>query len=335
MLKRKKLIIWIIIILAIILGGYFYLQSKKPKTEYVTADVSKGNLSQTVSVTGTINPDSQTNVSFEVGGKLVAVYAESGDVVSAGDKIARVDDSSLQISLDQARDDLIYQEKTLKHMKDNDATYSKNQRKAQEAIIAKAKKSVEAAEVRLNNAVIYSPISGVVIKSDYEAGEVVMAGAPIAIVSSSKQLIVESKVPESDIIKIAIGQKAIIDLDAFGQGDKFEAEIYEIDPAATVIQDVVYYKIKLKLLSLDGKFKPGMSADIDVKTAEAQNVLMIPLRAIETNAKKQKMVQILGLENKIEKVEITTGLEGDEGMVEVKSGLKEGQKVITYVKNGK
>jgi len=77
-----------------------------------------------------------------------------------------------------------------------------------------------------------------------------------------------------------------------------------------------------------------MSADIDVKTVEAQDVLMIPLRAIETNEQKKKIVQILGLEDQIEKVEITTGLEGDEGMIEVKSGLKEGQKVITYIKNG-
>jgi len=247
MLKRKKLIIWIVIIIAIILAGYFYLQSKKPKTEYVTADVEKGNLSQTVSVTGTINPDSQTDVSFEVGGKLVAVYVASGDRVKAGDKIARVDDNALQISLDQARDDLVYQEKTLKHMKDKDDIYSKNQRRAQEAIIEKAKSAVEAAEVRLANATIHSPISGVVIKSDYEIGEVVTAGMSVATVSSSKELIIESKVPESDIIKIAIGQKAVVDLDAFGQGDKFEAEIYEIAPAATVIQDVVYYKIKLKI----------------------------------------------------------------------------------------
>jgi len=269
MLKRKKLIIWIVIIIAIILAGYFYLQSKKPKTEYVTADVEKGNLSQTVSVTGTINPDSQTDVSFEVGGKLVAVYVASGDRVKAGDKIARVDDNALQISLDQARDDLVYQEKTLKHMKDKDDIYSKNQRRAQEAIIEKAKSAVEAAEVRLANATIHSPISGVVIKSDYEIGEVVTAGMSVATVSSSKELIIESKVPESDIIKIAIGQKAVVDLDAFGQGDKFEAEIYEIAPAATVIQDVVYYKIKLKISNLDDRFKPGMSADIDVKTAEA------------------------------------------------------------------
>lgn len=334
MLKRKKLIIWLIIILAIVVGGYFFLQSKKPKTEYTTADVEKGNLAQTVSVTGTINPDSQVDISFESAGKLVAVYVESGDTVKAGEKIAMLDDSALRLRLEQAEDDVVYQEKTLKHMKKEDDIYSSNQRKAQEALIEKAKSAVETAKVQLANVIIHSPISGIVLKSDYKAGEVVMAGAVIAIVSSSKELIVESKVPESDIIKIALGQKATISLDAFSQEEKFEAEIYEIDPASTVVQDVVYYKIKLKISNPSDKFKPGMSADIDVRTAEAQDVLMIPLRAIETDVQKKKTVQILGLEDKIDKVGITTGLEGDEGMVEVKSGLKEGQKVITYVKNG-
>jgi len=334
MLKRKKLIIWIIIILAIILGGYFYLQSKKPKTEYVTENVSRGDLSQTVSVTGSINPDSQVDVSFQSPGKIAAVYVESGDTVKAGAKVAMLDNSSLILSLKQAEENVEYLKKTLKHMKDKDDTYSKNQRKAQEALIDQAEAAVELARVALGNAIIYSPISGIVLKSDYKVGEVVTAGIPIATISSSKELIVESKVPESDIVKIEIGQKAVVDLDAFGQDQKFEAEIYEIEPAATIIQDVVYYKIKLKIDNINDKFKPGMSADIDVKTAEAKDVLMIPLRAIETNEKKQKMVQILGEEDVISKVEITTGLEGDEGMIEIKSGLKEGKRVITYVTNG-
>ena len=335
MAKHKKLIIWIVIILAIIIVGYLFLQSKKPKTEYITADVAKGNLTQTVSVTGKINPDSQVDIAFETLGKLVAVYVENGDAVSVGDKLAMIDDSSLRLKLSQAEDDLYYQEKTLSHIKHEDDTYSKNQRKAQEAVVSKAEVAIEAAKLNLGNATIYSPISGVVIQSDYKIGEVITTGVPIVTISSSKELIVESKVPESDIVKIENGQRAVINLDAFSQKDEFEAEIYEIDPAATIIQDVVYYKIKLRLLNDNAKFKPGMSADIDVKTAEANNVLMIPLRAIETDDSGEKIVQVLASNEIIEKVKITTGLEGDEGMIEVTSGLMGGEKVVTYIRNGK
>jgi len=335
MAKHKKLIIWLVIILAIIIAGFLFLQSKKPKTEYVTADVVKGDLNQIVSVTGKINPDSQVNIAFETPGKLVAVYVESGDTVEVGNKLAMIDDSALRLKLSQAEDDLYYQEKTLSHMKKEDDTYSKNQRKAQEAVVSKAEASVEAAKINLGNAVIYSPISGTVIESNYKIGEVITTGISIVTISSSKELIVESKVPESDIIKIENGQKAIISLDAFNKEDDFEAEIYEIDPAATIIQDVVYYKIKLRLLNNNSKFKPGMSADIDVKTAEANNVLMIPLRAIETDDGGEKIVQVLVSNDIINKVKITTGLEGDEGMIEVKSGLKSGEKVITYIRDGK
>ena len=335
MLKRKKLIIWIVIILAIIVGGYFFLQSKKPKTEYITATVSRGDLMQTVSVTGKVNPDSQVDIAFETPGKLVAVYVENGDVIGAGDKLAMIDNSALLLRLSQAEDDYAYQKKTLSHIKDEDDTYSKNQRKAQEAVVSKAEAAIEAAKLNLENAVIYSPISGLVIGSDYRIGEVVMTGVAVVTVSSSKELIIESKIPESDIIKIENGQRAIISLDAFRQEDEFEAQIYDIDPAATIIQDVVYYKIKLKLDSVNAKFKIGMSADIDIKTAEVKDALMLPLRAIETDDDGQKFVQVLEAGEKIEKIKITTGLEGDEGMAEIKSGLEGGEEVITYIKNGK
>ena len=185
MLKRKKLIIWIIIILAIIIGGYFFLQSKKPKTEYVTATVSSGDLMQTVSVTGKVNPDSQVDIAFETPGKLVAVYVENGDVIGAGDKLAMIDNSALLLRLSQAEDDYAYQKKTLSHIKDEDDTYSKNQRKAQEAVVSKAEAAIEAAKLNLANAVIYSPISGLVIGSDYRIGEVVMTGVAVVTVSSS------------------------------------------------------------------------------------------------------------------------------------------------------
>ena len=334
MLKRKKLIIWLIVILAVVVGGYFYLQSKKPKTQYMTADVTKGNLTQTVSVTGTVSPDSQVNISFENGGKLVEMYVASGDSIQAGDKIAKVDDSSFKLKLSQAEDDVIYQEKTLTNMEKNEKVYSKSQRKAQEALISKALSAVETAKVQLANTLIYSPINGTVLQSDYKVGEVVSPGVKVATISSDdKSLIIESNVPESDIVKIASGQKSSVGLDAFGQDQKFDAEVYYIDPASTVIQDVVYYQIKLKFTNPSSQFKPGMSADIDIRTAEADNVLMIPVRAVD-NSNGQKTVQILGAQNKIDKASVTTGLEGDEGMIEVQSGLSEGQKVITYVQAG-
>jgi len=335
MMRRKKLIIWIIIILVIIIGGYFFLQRKKPKTEYTTEKVSRGNLSQTVSATGKVIPITKVNLSFKLVGRIEAIYVKKGDGVRIGEKIARLDDASLRLALDQARKDLVYQKETLDHMKKKDEVYSSDQRKAQKALIEKTEKSVEIAEKNLADATIYSPVKGMVLEINYEAGEVVSMSNIVASVSSGDKMIIESEIPESDIVKIANGQKAEVSLDAFEQDKKLETEIYEIDPAATIVQDVVYYKIRLKILNPDERLKSGMSADLDIWTAETQDVLMIPMRAIETDENKNKFVKILGKENEIKKVEIKTGMEGDEGMIEIKSGLEEGQEVITYIKNGK
>jgi multidrug efflux pump subunit AcrA (membrane-fusion protein) len=97
-----------------------------------------------------------------------------------------------------------------------------------------------------------------------------------------------------------------------------------------VIQDVVYYRIKLMLDNLDPRLKAGMSANIDIRTAEKDNVLTIPVRAIK-DEDSGKFVDVLQADNTTKHVKVTTGLAGDEGMVEVTSGLNGGEKVVTFV----
>jgi multidrug efflux pump subunit AcrA (membrane-fusion protein) len=129
---------------------------------------------------------------------------------------------------------------------------------------------------------------------------------------------------------LQIGQKANITFDAFSPDEIFSATVSEIDPASTVIQDVVYYRIKLMLDNLDPRLKAGMSANIDIRPAEKDNVLTIPVRAIK-DEDSGKFVDVLQADNTTKHVKVTTGLAGDEGMVEVTSGLNGGEKVVTFV----
>jgi multidrug efflux pump subunit AcrA (membrane-fusion protein) len=144
---------------------------------------------------------------------------------------------------------------------------------------------------------------------------------------------VKADVPESDIVKIALGQKADIKLDAFMAQDVFEGEVIDIEPASTIIQDVVYYKVKFRIINYDPRIKNGMSADLDIKTAEKKNVVFAPLRAVKTE-NGGKYVEVLKDEKNgvTEKITVTTGMEGNDGMVEIKSGLKGGEKVVTLTK---
>ncbi|MEK7598551.1 MAG: efflux RND transporter periplasmic adaptor subunit [Patescibacteria group bacterium] len=337
MAKRRKIIIWVIVVLAVAAGGYFYYsKSKKPKTEYATVDVARGNLTQTVSVTGTINPDRKYELAFQTTGKVLEMNVDVGDQITKGQRLAKIDPGTLLSQLRQAEAGVKVQKKTLFNMERRRESFTEAQRDAQRAQIKQAQAGVDIINDQLKETVIYSPIDGVVLKRFANVGDTTFVNAArstsILTVAEKGDLLIESNIPESDIIKIILGQKATITFDSLAPDDIFETEVTEIDPDSTVIQDVVYYGIKLKLDNLDQKLKSGMSANVEIHSAEQDDVLMIPLRAVQTQGS-QKFVEILNPDGATTaKIQIETGLEGDEGMVEVKSGLQAGQKVVTFTK---
>lgn len=327
----KKKIIWGIVILAVVAGSYFFVKSKKPQTVYTTADVTRGDIAQTVSVTGDIKADDQVDLAFKNSGRLRTINVDTGDFVKKGQLLGSLEPSVLNAQLRGAQEQVRTQKNTLDNMKRRSDTYNSDQRVAQKAQVRAAEENVNSILAQFGDTRLYSPIEGVVLKRSADPGEIV-SGVVLSI-GNPKNLVIESNVPESDIVKIKVGQKADVTFDAFPADQIFAATVTEIDPASTVIQDVVSYRIKLTLAVLDENLRPGMSANIDVKTAEKNDALMIPLRAVKTEGK-QKFVDILVDAEKgvTERKNITTGLEGDEGMVEVVSGLNGGEKVVTFVK---
>lgn len=328
----KKWIIWIIIIAAIIGGVVWYVRSHAPKTVYTTADTTKGTLTRTVSVTGKANPNQQIDLSFKTTGILKSISVDVGDSVQKGQTLATIDTGTLLSQLHQEQAQVKYQNETLDHMKNRRSTYTFRQIDAQRAQVNEAQAGVDAILDQLKDINIVSPIDGIVIKRNADPGETVVLNlnSPVMTIAQKDDLIITSNVPESDITKLQIGQRAKITFDALSAEDIFDATVSEIDPASTVIQDVVYYRIKLNLDNLDPRFKAGMSANIDVLTAKKDNVLTIPQRAIKTEGDK-KYVDVLQADNTTRKIYVETGLEGDGGMVEITSGLKGGEKIVTFV----
>ncbi|EKD58461.1 MAG: hypothetical protein ACD_56C00119G0008 [uncultured bacterium] len=205
-------------------------------------------------------------------------------------------------------------------------------KKARSAQVASARAAYDLSLINLSKATLISPVNGIITEINNKPGEVLGTGVIKESFSRvmSLDMIIESKVPESDVVKIKLGQKAKVTFDALNEEDVFEGEIIEVDPASTTIQDVVYYTIKLKLNSIDARIKPGMSTNIDIATAQKENVVSVPMRAIKTEDSK-KYVEILQIDNTTKKVYVETGMQGDEGMVEIKSGLSGGEKVVTFV----
>jgi RND family efflux transporter MFP subunit len=194
---------------------------------------------------------------------------------------------------------------------------------------------------QINNSIIKSPIDGVITKSNYEVGEDVSQTKPVFVLLGKSMLYTEIDISEADINKITVSNPVEITLDAFGDEVKFQGNVTFIDPAETIIQDVIYYKVKvyfnqnsMTALTKNSAIKSGMTANAIITTAEKSDILIAPERAIiEKNS--QKIARILLPGNQIKESVVTTGLRGDNGLIEILSGLNEGDEVVTFIKAAK
>jgi len=201
---------------------------------------------------------------------------------------------------------------------------------------------VKQAEAGLNNIIeqlehsrIYAPIDGTITRADYEKGEQVSAsgGAAISMLGQNDYEI-EVLISEADIAKIEVKDPAVITLDAYGEDIELEGEVFFVEPAETVVQDVIYYKVLISFDPLEYGVKSGMTANITLTTAMKNDIIIIPSRAVINKNGVGKYVRILQGKN-IDERSIVLGLRGDEGMVEILDGVKAGETVVTSVINGK
>ena len=200
------------------------------------------------------------------------------------------------------------------------------------AQISIAKIALQIAENERRDTLLLSPIDGVVTFIHGKVGENVSiseAALSSFMTIQADELLVEANIPETDIAKVDIGDKVEMTIDAFDFTEKFEGSIVGIDRAETIIQGVVYYQIKTAFELDDERLKSGMTTNLEIVTAEKDNVIIVPARAInfEDNT---RYVEVLR-NGTPEKVTITTGLESDQ-FVEVLSGLEEGDQIITFVR---
>lgn len=203
-----------------------------------------------------------------------------------------------------------------------------NQASGEVAGLASLEASRRLAAVRLSKNVLTAPFSGVVTEVNGDKGEFVAAGAVVAGVATTGQqdLELSADVPETDAAKLEPGQQAIVTFDAYGSNETWNAEVVSVAPAAELIEGVPTFEVTLQLLTSDPRFKPGLTANITVHAAERKNVIALPRRAVITQNGRQ-FVRVLE-DGAVREVNITTGLLGSDGRVEITSGLAGGEEVM-------
>ncbi|MCK4635516.1 MAG: efflux RND transporter periplasmic adaptor subunit [Candidatus Moranbacteria bacterium] len=341
MKKHKKKIIWGIIILitvGVIWQKYFRSSDKEELESFV---VKKGSVEKTLSVSGNIEPKEYVDLSFEAPALVSRVEIKVGDKVEKGQILMQLDKSSLvanvreaEISVEQA----IESEKLARRKWDD---YKPEEREKIKKTVEQTKFKLSAVRSQLYKGTLISPIDGIVTKLDVRKGELAQ-GVVVRIISEEQGFEVEALVSEADVVELFENQKAEVTLDALGSDEKFSAKVSHIDPEAMNIQDVVYFRTLFEMDEIDERVRSGMTVDIDILVSKKENVNVIPLRFVRRDDEgsyvfvKSKDVEeafsFFGkkddVENSAEKRYVKTGIEGDDGLMEIIDGIGEGKIVI-------
>jgi len=201
---------------------------------------------------------------------------------------------------------------------------------AQTAKIAAMRATLANYDAQISKMSLVAPFAGIISRQDTKRGAVVSPNIPVVSLISDGKWKIEANVPEADVAKIHVDDPAQISFDAYGSEVLFEATVSKIDPVETIIDGVSTYNVTLHLVQDDDRVRSGMTANITIHTEKRPNVLMIPSRAILTQGER-KFVRTPSIDGQSAiEATVQTGLHGSDGLVEIISGLSEGDRVITF-----
>lgn len=211
--------------------------------------------------------------------------------------------------------------------------------------IASYRAALAQAVASRDKGIIRAPIDGVVTKVNKKVGEL-MSGGDVMIQMLSPHYEVKVDISEVDVRKVQLGDDATITLDAFGTDTKLQGSVLAIDPGPTVIQDVVYYKVRIALFDATSTtstpaantstlaIKSGMTANITITTDKKDQTLYVPARAVKFNEEGERYIKVLENGNEKE-YSVRIGLKANEGKQEILEGVEEGWEVILSKKEKK
>jgi HlyD family secretion protein len=193
------------------------------------------------------------------------------------------------------------------------------------ASVEQAAAGVAVAKANLQGTEIVAPISGTLTQQDAKIGQLASPGTPLVSIISNNGFEVDAGVSETDVGKLAVGNKVTMTLDAF-PGETFTGEVFYIAPAETDTNGVITYLVKISFDKADSRLKSGLTANVDIQTKEDDNALILPQYAILQNDNGTFVETLQGKTASTSPV--TLGIQDENGNVEILSGVTLGEQVI-------
>lgn len=390
--KKKFFVIGIIGLLIIAAISLVFLSGDKEIIIPVQAEkAQKRIITQVVTATGTINPVNQVKITPEVTGEIVALPVEEGDRVKKGQLLIKIKPDVYEAQKARSDASLKSAEAVLKvreaALTKDKAEYnrikglfekglasdsqlelakasflsSEGSYEAQKATVLQAKESLNEAVENLAKTAIFSPIDGTISQLNVELNETALGsgfsqGTHLMTVADLTEMEATVEVDENDVVLVAVGDSAKIEVDAFGER-KFLGLVTQIGNSAISsslgTQDqVVNFEVKIKLIELDKGLRPGMSCDSDIQTETKTDVISVPIQSVtarviknnkdkDTSDIKDKQLNDWGTEaEKPEEIvfvinnnvanyrKVEVGISNDTH-IEIKDGLKEGELIVS------
>ncbi|MDZ4713822.1 MAG: efflux RND transporter periplasmic adaptor subunit [bacterium] len=288
-------------------------------------------------IVGIVKPYQTAKVSSEEGGLITYQPFDKGSRVSRGQVVVRLrkdqdratyDQASTQYDLAKSNFDRIeklYEEKVVT---EQDYTNAKFQLELTE-------RSLDVLETRLNKSYVVAPISGVVDQKYMSKGEVCGPGTPILNLVDVSRVKITGGIPERFVGEVKKGSEVKMTFDVY-PGEEFFGKVSYVSPVLSAANRT--FEIEVEMNNKDGKFKPEMSANIEIEKANIENAVVLPqdlivdfgsekyVFVLENDIVKKKVVTLGGRDNN--KVLITSGLNGGEKMIiEGYQSVNDGDKV--------
>jgi HlyD family secretion protein len=345
-MKKKILIISsIVAILAISAAVWYVMKSNQQVLVFNTKPAEDGHIEVIITATGEIQPVMQVEVGTQVSGVIEKLYVDFNSVVTKGQLLAEIDKSTLieqnkqaQASVSDAEGNLTFAQQNYDRVKilfDKKASTQTSLEEAVNKLISAknqyttAKSNLQKSEVNLSYAVIYSPISGVILNRAVDEGQTVAASfntpTLFTIANDLTKMQVEANVDEADIGQVKVGQTVIFTVDAFPD-DLFRGTVQSLRLQPTVISNVVTYTVIIEAPNPDQKLFPGMTASTSIIVQQAEGIV-IPAEVFNFNPDGDLLRQIEQQEVSISM--LTEKPDAKQAVIWIKNGSEMRQQIVT------
>ncbi len=318
--RRKLWLILSVVALVVVAVAAAVANKKKDKATVVTTDKAViKTITQTVNATGKVQPETEVKIAPEVSGEVIDLPLREGATVKKGDLLVSIKPDNYKYQLDQreaalaaarataiqSKAQLLKSEEDFKRsqdlfakqlISDSEMTAARTAFEAAQANYDNALAQIRSSEGLLAQAqellsktTIYSPIDGTVTSRTSEVGERVVgtgqfAGTEVMRVADLANMEVRVNVNENDVVNVKIGDKARISVDAY-PNRRFNGEVWEIASTARTLgqntqEEVTNFVVRIRILDRDAALRPGMSANADIETKTATDVVAVPIQAV-------------------------------------------------------